>query len=80
MLQDGKEYSYLIGSDVTRDGMYVEVNDGANGTDEIIEIFYSDVTHKMSVTLYRSDIPLEVVEWAISIARERLPVNMGATD
>jgi hypothetical protein len=34
----------------------------------------------MSVTLYRPDVPLEIVEWAIAIARERLPVKTDATD
>lgn len=78
MEHDGREYSYLIGSDLVRDGMYVEVTDRLDSANEILEIFYSDVSHKMSVTLYKWDLPLEVVEWAISVARERLPPNTVA--
>ena len=80
MKHDGREYAYVVGSDVIRDGMYVEVGDGPDGANAILEIFYSDASHKMTVTLYRPDVPLEVVEWAISIARERLPVKTDAND
>jgi hypothetical protein len=77
---DGQEYAYVVGSDVIRDGMYIEVCDEPDSANEILEIFYSDVSRKMSVTLYKPDVPLEVVEWAIAIARERLPVKIDATD
>jgi len=77
---DGQEYTSRVGSDITRDGMYVEASDKPDGFKEVLEIFYSDVGGKMSVTLYRPDVPLEIVEWAIAIARERLPVKTDATD
>lgn len=80
MEHDGREYSYLIGSDLVRDGMYVEVTDRLDSANEILEIFYSDVSHKMRVTLYKWDVPLEVVEWAISVARERLPPKLRQAD
>lgn len=80
MKHDGQEYALRVGSDIIRDGMYIEVSDKPDGFKEILEIFYSDVSHRMSVTLYKPDVPLEVVEWAISIARERLPVKTDATD
>lgn len=77
---DGQKYTSRVGSDISRDGMYVEVRDTLDGFKEILEIFYSDVGGKMSVTLYRADVPLEIVEWAIAIARERLPVKTDATE
>lgn len=64
MQHDGKDYSYIVGSDVIRDGMYVEVTDDPSTFNKVIEVFYSDETHKMSVTLYQPDVPLDVVEWA----------------
>jgi hypothetical protein len=67
----GREYHCVIGSDVQRDGMYLEIAETSAGP-EIVEIFYSDQTHEMTVTTYRPDVPLEVVEWAIAKARERL--------
>jgi hypothetical protein len=71
------EYCYVVGSDVVRNGMYVEINDQPDGSDAILEIFFSDVSYDMVVTLFKPNIPLEVIEWAISVARERLPVKPG---
>ena len=75
MKHNGVEYGYVLGSDLVRDGMYVEVSDIQNETSAILEIFYSDVTHAMTVSLYMMDIPLEVIEWAIAVAKERLPTS-----
>jgi len=76
----GREYGYLLGSDVSRDGMYIEVNDGSCETNPLIEIFYSDVTHETTMTLLRPHVPLEVIEWAIAVARKRLPATKNQDD
>ena len=75
MKHNGVEYGYVLGSDLVRDGMYVEVSDVQNEMPAILEIFYSDATHTMTVSLYMMDIPLEVIEWAIAVAKERLPIS-----
>ena len=80
MKHSNNQYSYIRGSDITRDGMYIEVSDKLNNANAIIEIFYSDVSHQMSVTLYKQDVPLEVVEWAIAIAHKHLPVQKNQAD
>jgi len=68
---DGTSFSVMIGSDVDDDGMYVEV---ANEAGELLlVIFYDDRTAEMSLTAYRSALPLALVERAISIAKIRLP-------
>jgi hypothetical protein len=36
---DGQEYTSRVGSDIIRDGMYVEVSDKPDGFKEILEIF-----------------------------------------
>ena len=72
---DGKSYQCSMGSDVRRDGMFVEVGEGPDGLNTLIHIFYSDVTHRMTATLFKPSIPLEVVEWAASVARKRLPIS-----
>jgi hypothetical protein len=72
MEYDGNEYDFVIGSDVVRDGMFAEISDQSKA---IIEIFYSDSSHKMTVTLFEPNLPLEVIEWAIAIAHERLLPN-----
>ena len=74
----GHTYTYVIGSDIDRDGMYVEVTSDADAVNSLLEIFYSDITHNMSITLHRPDLPLEVIEWAISIAKETI-ASEGAT-
>ncbi|HYD89597.1 MAG TPA: hypothetical protein VEA80_19105 [Vitreimonas sp.] len=51
--------------------MYLEVTDTQDEPD-VLEVFYSDQTDQMTFTAYRGDIPLEVVEWAVTLAKERL--------
>lgn len=75
MKHGGKEYRYIMGSDVIRDGMYIEVSDQPDNADAVIEIFFSDISYDMVVTLFKPNVPLEVLEWAISVARQRLPVE-----
>lgn len=65
------DYSYVVASDLERDGMYLEVSSKEDGAD-LLEIFFSDRDQKMTVTTLRGDVPVEVVEWAISIAKHRL--------
>ncbi|RVC46784.1 MAG: hypothetical protein EOS65_20220 [Mesorhizobium sp.] len=67
----GRNYEATIGSDVQRDGMYLEL---ADQYEHIVgEIFFSDVDEKMTLTLSQPDVPLEVVEWMIATAKVRLP-------
>ncbi len=75
---NGVEYWTQIGSDIIRDGMYLEVGSGPDKTGEILEVFYSDVTNEMSLTLHVPDVPLAVVESALAVARARLPPRAGA--
>ena len=70
-LHKGQEYVALVGSDVQRDGMYLEVSATQDGP-QILEVFYSDQTNELTFTAYQPDIPLELVEWAALAARRRL--------
>ena len=53
--------------------MYLEVTKEQDDGDPWLEIFYSDQTHTMTVNLFKPDIPLDIVEWAISEAKKQLP-------
>ena len=53
-------------SDLQRDGMGMELHSG-NRT--VAEVFYSDVTHEFTVSLFEPDLPLEVVEQLIAAAK-----------
>jgi len=52
--------------------MYLEVTDDPDALNVLLEIFYSDITSEMTLSLYQPT-PLPVVEWAIGVAKERLP-------
>jgi hypothetical protein len=50
----GRTYKAVLGSDVSRDGMYLEV---ANGTGEVIaEVLYSDTAGDMTLSTFGSSI------------------------
>ena len=68
-----RQYHTTRGSDIHRDGMFLEVTDETVEPACILEVFYSDVSREMTVTLFKPDVPLEVVEWAASEARKWLP-------
>lgn len=66
----GQSYQIVVGSDVTRDGMYLEVQDTTDAL--VAEVFYSDRDGTMTFTGYRPDVPLAVVEWMIAESKARL--------
>ncbi|PBB31052.1 hypothetical protein EOA60_13595 [Mesorhizobium sp. M1A.F.Ca.IN.020.06.1.1] len=67
----GRTYEATIGSDVQRDGMYLELADQHGHI--VGQIFFSDFDRKMTVTLFESEVSVEVVEWMIATAKIRLP-------
>jgi len=72
MKLSNEKFEQVIGSDLERDGMYLEIADVKNSADAYLEIFYSDITHKFSLTLFKEGIDLELIEEAIEIAKHRL--------
>lgn len=66
----GLNYEIIIGSDLQRDGMYLEVWNEANTV--VAEVFYSDQNNQMTFTGYIPDLPLPLVEWMIESAKARL--------
>jgi hypothetical protein len=61
----------MVGSDLVRDGMFMEMLDASEAC--AAEVFYSDVTGKMVVTLIQRGLPIEAVEELLSRARRQLP-------
>jgi hypothetical protein len=69
---EGIEYTIVRGSDVDRDGMYLQLSE--KESEKIIaEIFYSDRTHDVSLSCFRPDIPLALIESLIDDAKQLLP-------
>ncbi|MER9232007.1 hypothetical protein NKI56_07855 [Mesorhizobium sp. M0622] len=63
--------SWIVASDVSdRDGIGVEL---LIEGDLVLEIFRDDTKRAREVTLYRADIPLELVEEAIARFKSEIP-------
>lgn len=70
----GRSYSCTLASDLDGDGMGLELVDDAGPSPELVlEAFYSDRTHEMTFTAHRAELPFELVEWFVTLARQRLP-------
>lgn len=78
----GRNFTLIRGSDVQRDGMYLEISEKMHGgTHVVLEVFYRDEDGRMTLTAFAKDLPLELVEFTAQTAREWLPpsvVDMGA--
>jgi hypothetical protein len=70
------EYELTRGSNIHRDGMYLELSEaGTSPLRQIAEVFYSDVTHKFFLTCYEENVPLVVIEKLILEAKKSLPLT-----
>lgn len=67
-----RRFGLIRGSDVQRDGMYLELLDSGVGK-AVAEVFYSDETGRMSFSAYEEDIPLEAFELLIECSKQLLP-------
>ena len=65
-----ESFHQIVASDIDRHTLSLELWDG---DDQIAEIAYSDTTHEMTVSLWRQDVPLKVIEEMIEYAKRRLP-------
>jgi hypothetical protein len=64
-------YRTVRGSDLNRDGMYLELIDESTG-DEVAEVFCSDSTNKMTISVFQPELPLDIVELLIMRAKHEL--------
>jgi hypothetical protein len=67
----GVEYRFCRASSVVtgHDGLALEC---WRGDETVFEVFRNDQTLRFEVTLYEQNVPLELLEYAIPIARETL--------
>ena len=73
----GKCYNTVFGSDVQRDGVFLEMTEcGRN--ELILEAFYSDANAGFSFSCFQEVVPFEVVEFFVAEARRRLPPHSDA--
>jgi hypothetical protein len=70
----GREYSLILGSDVDRDGMYLELYAGSNANGSpLADYFYSDQDGSFSLTVYAPSVPADALAWLRSEGDRRLP-------
>jgi len=68
---DVSEIRVVIASDVSdRDGIGVELY---HGDEMLMVIFRDDTKREREVTLYRKDLPLNIVEYGIRLFKSELP-------
>ncbi|UMZ09481.1 hypothetical protein I9018_18255 [Pseudomonas sp. MPFS] len=72
MFVHGVEYKFYCASSVVEghDGLGFECWEGDSRV--LFEIFRNDETLRYEVTLFEQDIPLELLEYAVPIARQQL--------
>jgi len=71
---EGVKYELVRGSDIDRDGMFLEASIlDSNPLQQVAEVFYSDQSHEFTFSCFMENIPLELIEKLISSAKERLP-------
>lgn len=79
MTFEGRTYATLMGSDVDRDGMYLELEDVTGGSRETLaEWFYADADGSLVFTEYRRRAPAAVLAWFREEAARRLPPSAPA--
>ena len=69
---NAERYELVMGSDVPRGGMYLELWDRPSGR-LALWAFYSDADGSFEFTRYRDDVTPETESWFQQEARRRLP-------
>ena len=70
---DVERYEVILGSDLARDGMFLELWERHPARELALEVFFSDADGSFTTTSYRTDVPPEVEQWLQGEARRRLP-------
>ena len=72
-MQYNERYETLMGSDVDRDGMFLELWERSPTRELALWAFYSDADGSFEFERHRDDVPPEVEAWFHQEARRRLP-------
>ncbi|AKR44622.1 hypothetical protein [Methylophilus sp. TWE2] len=75
MIISGTEYTFLVASDADRDGLSWECYCNFEGEEKLVlEVFRNDAKECFEVSPFVSELPLELYEYVIATAREKLGV------
>lgn len=73
---NGTRYEIITRSDIVRDGMYLELRlPDTFPVKQLAEIFYSDVTHEFSISIFADNLPLSIIERLVAEAKVLLPLK-----
>ena len=71
---EGHEYTVLKGSDIERDGMFLELYLGREPKGRpLAECFYADADGSLSVTVYEARVPGAALAWLEGEGARMLP-------
>lgn len=74
--ENGARYEIIRGSDVVRDGMYLELRlPDTYPIEQLAEIFHSDVTHEFFISIFAGNLPLLIIEILVAEAKVLLPLK-----
>lgn len=68
---NARRFQFVRGSDIHRDGMYLELLD-VDAQTTVAEVFYADATKALTFSAYERDLPLEAIEALIDRGKKLL--------
>ncbi len=67
---NGTRYEIIRGSDIVRDGKYLELRlPDTSPIEQLAEIFYSDATHEFFISIFAGNLPLSIIEILVAEAK-----------
>ena len=77
----GRRYELLFGSDVIRDGVFLELSELADGVRDVIaEAFFYDELGHVVFNAYRLEVPYPLIKWLYdAVLKEGWPVDEPRT-
>ncbi|HHN8401953.1 TPA: hypothetical protein ACRRXZ_000437 [Morganella morganii] len=74
--ENGTRYEIIRGSDVVREGMYLELRlPDTYPVKQLAEIFYSDVTHEFSISIFADNLSLSIIEILVAKVKVLVPLK-----
>jgi hypothetical protein len=73
ILINGRSYGAVVGSDLERDGMFLELGiESGAGWQAVAECFYSDVDGSFAITAYEANVDPAALAWLREEGARRL--------
>lgn len=69
---DGRKYEIIFGSDIIRDGVYLELSEITGKSIEVLaEVFYYDETGNIEFSFYKERVPYQLIKWLMDEAEKK---------